>query len=65
MSEFRVLRLPADLCLAAEKRFGHKLGGIEQILEYILRELLRDEADDADAAEQHIIEQRLRDLGYL
>lgn len=65
MTELRSLKLPADLCVAAENRFGHKFGSLEQILQYVLAELVRDEAEKTDAAEQRILEQRLRDLGYL
>jgi hypothetical protein len=34
-------------------------------LTFVLRELLRDEALQADLAEERIVEQRLRELGYL
>ncbi len=65
VSEMRVINLPAELCVQAEERFGAKFGGLEQLLEYVLRELLRDDATRADEQEQHLVEQRLRDLGYL
>jgi hypothetical protein len=65
MSEMRPLNLPADLCAQAERRFGGSFGNLEQLLEYILRHLLRDDAAQADEAEQRMVEQRLRDLGYL
>jgi hypothetical protein len=59
------VNLPAELCVEAEKRFGEKFGSLEQLLEYVLRDLLRDEAAQADAGEQRLIEQRLRELGYI
>jgi hypothetical protein len=65
VSETRTIRLPAELCAQAEARFGDKFGSIEELLEYVLHELLRDDAAHADEAEQRIVEQRLRDLGYL
>ena len=61
----RSVNLPAELCTRAEKRFVQKFGSLEQLLEYVLRDLLRDEAAQTDEGEQHMIEQRLRDLGYL
>ena len=61
----RTVNLPAELCAQAEKRFGSKFGSLEQLLEYVLRDLLRDDATRADEREQHLVEQRLRDLGYL
>ncbi len=59
------LRLPAELCAAAEQRFGHDFESLEALLEFILRELLRDEALQVDQAEQRLVEERLRDLGYM
>jgi len=61
----RTVNLPVELCVQAEKRFGAKFGGLEQLLEYVLRDLLRDDATHADEREQQLVEQRLRDLGYL
>ena len=66
MSEnMRDVRLPSELCLAAEQRYGARFGSLEQILVFVLQELLRDDAAQMDRAEQRIIEQRLRDLGYI
>ena len=61
----RDVSLPAELCTQAEKKFGGKFGSLEQLLEYVLRELVRDDAAQADENEQRMIEQRLKDLGYL
>jgi hypothetical protein len=47
--------------MRAEKKFG----SLEQLLEYVLRDLLRDDDARRDEAEQRMVEQRLRDLGYL
>lgn len=65
MSELRDVRLPADLCAAAERRFGQSLGSLEDLLVFLLRNLLRDDAPQLDAAEQALVEERLRELGYL
>jgi hypothetical protein len=65
VSEIRTVRLPAELCAQAEARFGEKFGSIEDLLAYVLQDLLRDDAARADEAEQRMVEQRLRDLGYL
>ena len=61
----RALHLPADLCQAAEERFAPQYGSLEKFLEFILRELLRDDAARMDEEEQKIIEERLKDLGYI
>jgi hypothetical protein len=65
VTEICAVNLPADLCAQVEKRFGERFGNIEKLLEYVLRDLLREDAAQADEAEQRIVEQRLRELGYL
>ncbi len=63
--EFRRVQVPEDLCSAAEARFGGEFGSVDELVTFALRELLRDEAAQLNAAEERIIEQRLRDLGYV
>ena len=65
VTEMRTVNLPEDLCVRAEKKFGEKFGNLEKLLEYVLQDLLRDDAAQADEGEQRIIEQRLKELGYL
>ena len=65
MTEMRSVNLPAELCAQAEKKFGKNFGNVEQLLEFVLRDLLRDDATRANEAEQRLVEQRLRELGYL
>lgn len=59
------IRLSASLCRAAEEKFGHRFSNIEELLTFVLQELLRDDASRIDESEARIIEERLRDLGYL
>jgi len=61
----RDVRLPADLCAAAEQKFGRQFGSLEELLAFVLRELLRDETTQFDQQEQRLVEERLRELGYL
>jgi hypothetical protein len=61
----RELSLPEELCAAAEQRFGAQCASVESLLEFVLQELLRDDAQKLDQKEQAILEQRLRDLGYI
>jgi hypothetical protein len=65
MTEMRELRLPADLCESAEKQFGQRFATVEELLVFILRDLLNDDAARFDQAEEKLIEDRLRDLGYI
>lgn len=61
----REIRLPAELCHQAELRYGARFGNLEQFLVHVLQQLVRDDAAQMDQAEQQIIEERLRDLGYV
>ncbi len=65
MTETRTVQLPEELCSAAEKKFGRVFANLEELLAFVLRDLLRDEAAQFDQAEQRVVEQRLRELGYL
>ena len=65
MTEMREVRLPADLCSAAEKKFSQSFANLEELLTFILRDLSLDQASQLDQAEQRLVEERLRELGYL
>jgi len=65
MTEARTVHLPENLCAAAEKKFGQSFANLEELLVFILNDLLRDDAAQFDEAEQRFVEQRLRELGYL
>ena len=64
-ASMREIRLPDELCQAAEQRFGHQFSSLEELVAFVLRELLRDDASQMDEAETRVIEERLRDLGYI
>lgn len=65
MAEMRTIQLPAELCSTAEQRFGHKYASVEELLTFVLQDLLRNDASLADLTEQRLVEERLRELGYL
>ena len=65
MSATREVKLPEELCKKAEQLYGKRSGTLDQFLTMVLRELVRDDAAQADLAEQQIIEERLKDLGYV
>jgi len=64
-SEVRDIRLPAELCNDVERCFAARFASVEDLLVFVLQELLRDQAAQMDQAEQRVIEQRLKDLGYI
>lgn len=65
MTDFRNVSLPENLCAAAEEKFGQSFGGLQEFLIFVLRELVNDQAGRMDEEEQRLVEQRLRELGYL
>jgi len=65
MSESREIKLPEDLCAAAEKKFAGRFGSVEELVAFLLRELVSGDTVGLDRAEKEAVEQRLKDLGYL
>jgi hypothetical protein len=65
LTQKRSVQLSDELCVAAERRYAGVFGNIEQLLEAVLTELVRDQAAKMDEAEQELVQQRLRELGYL
>jgi hypothetical protein len=65
MTARRQISLPAELCATVERQFAARFGGLESFLEFALQELVRNDAEALDRAEQAVLEKRLRDLGYL
>ena len=65
MSESRQIKIPEDLCAAAEKKFAARFGSVDELVAFLLQELLRVDTVELDRAEQAAVEQRLKDLGYL
>lgn len=63
--EMRDLRLPSDLCRLAEEKYGNRFETLERFLTHVLEQLVRDDATKMDREEQRIIEERLKDLGYI
>jgi hypothetical protein len=61
----RQVALPTDLCEAAEQKFGKRFGSVAEFLTFVLQELVRDDVSQMDDVERKMIEQRLKDLGYL
>ena len=63
--QWRVARLPQDLCVAVEQRMGQNFGSLDELLTFVLEELLREDAAELDQAEERLVAQRLRELGYI
>jgi hypothetical protein len=65
VTDIRDLKLPSELCALVEKKFGERFGNVEELLTFVLQELLREDSSQSDEAEQKIVEERLRELGYI
>jgi hypothetical protein len=64
-SPARTLSLPEDLCADAEKWMTGRFDSLESLVSFLLQEIIRDDTGKFDEAEERIVEQRLRDLGYI
>lgn len=65
MTQLRTVSLPQDLCMEAERQFGGRFDSLEALLTFVLQEITKVDASLLDQAEEQMIEQRLKDLGYL
>jgi hypothetical protein len=65
MADMRTVQLPAKLCAAVEEKFSRTFSNLEELLTFILQDLAHDEARKADEAEERLVEERLKELGYL
>ena len=65
MGDMRTVHLPDDLCTAVEKKYQSHFNNLEELLVCILTNLSRQETTNADEDELELVEERLRDLGYL
>jgi hypothetical protein len=65
MTDLRTVSLPQDLCAEAEKQFGSLFDNIEALLTFVLQEITKADASLLDQAEQRMLDQRLKELGYL
>ena len=61
----RKISVPEDLYLELEARLGPHFGSVDDMICFIIRELLRSDTRALDEAEQQMIRTRLKDLGYL
>jgi hypothetical protein len=64
-NETRIVKLPEDLCAQLQQEFGASFDSLEAILIFVMQQLTLPQAANLDKNEQQILEQRLRDLGYL
>ena len=65
MSEWRSVQLSEALCAAAEQKYAATFSSVQDLLTFLLKEVLVDPTPQLDKDEQKMVDQRLRDLGYV
>jgi hypothetical protein len=65
MTQYRTVRLPEDLCTEAEKWLAERFDNLEALLGFLLQEIVKEDGSKLDRAEEQMVQDRLRDLGYL
>ena len=65
MSQYRTVNLPEDMCVAAEKFMTGRFESLDALISFLLQEVVKDDVSKFDRAEEQMIEQRLKDLGYI
>ncbi len=63
--QVRTVQLPEEVCADAEKWLAGRFDSLECLISFLLREIVKDEGGKLDRREEKIVQQRLRDLGYL
>jgi hypothetical protein len=61
----RTLSLPEDLCAQAEEWMAGRFDNLESLISFLLGEIVKNDASKLDQAEEEIVDQRLRELGYI
>ena len=64
-SPLREIRIKESLYQGVQRRFGAQFACVDDLVEFVLQELLRDDMTALDESEQQMIRARLKDLGYL
>ncbi|HXJ90000.1 MAG TPA: hypothetical protein VMS18_24525 [Candidatus Binatia bacterium] len=63
--EFRSVRLPQVLCEQAERWLQGRFETLEALITFVLQEITNNEGSRLDQQEEEMVQQRLRDLGYI
>ncbi len=65
MNPYRTVNLPEELCVTAERFMTGRFESLETLISFLLQEVVKDDVSKFDRAEEQMIEQRLKDLGYI
>ena len=65
MNQYRSIRVPEELCQEAENWIKGRFENLEALITFALQELVKADSSRLDRQEEDMIQQRLRDLGYI
>jgi hypothetical protein len=65
VNDFRTVRLPQELCEQAERWLEGRFDSLEALITFTLQEIVNDDCSKLDQQEEEMVQQRLRDLGYI
>lgn len=65
VDQYRSIRLPEDLCSEAELWLKGRFESLEALIIFVLQETIKDEGARLDQQEEEMVQQRLKDLGYI
>jgi hypothetical protein len=63
--QYRTVRLAEELCKEAEVWLKGRFESLEALITFALRETIKDGDAKLDQQEEEMVQQRLRDLGYI
>jgi hypothetical protein len=64
-NQLRTVQLREELCVRAETWLKGRFDSLEGLLSFLLEEIIKEEGAKLDQREEEIVQQRLRDLGYI
>jgi hypothetical protein len=65
VNDLRTVRLPEELCEQAEHWLEGRFDSLEALITFTLQEIVNDDCSKLDQQEEEMVQQRLRDLGYI
>jgi len=65
MAQYRTIQLPEYLCVRADAWLNGRFENLAELLNFLLEEIMSEDGAKLDQAEEDLVAQRLRDLGYL
>ena len=63
--QYRSVRLPEELCQRADAWLKGRFENLDVLVAFVLQEIVKDESAKLDQQEEEMVQQRLRDLGYI